>query len=101
SIQCYITDLGLSRPVNETDDGKVYGVMPYVAPEVLQRGEYTQKSDIYSFGIIATEILIGIPSYYNIPHDQFLAIKICQGLRPEFLNKFKIPPLLTDLIKRC
>jgi len=49
----HITDLGLCRPANETDKGKVYGVLPYVAPEVLCGKPYSQTSDIYSFGIIA------------------------------------------------
>ena len=30
----------------------VYGVLPYVAPEVLRGKKYTQASDVYSFGII-------------------------------------------------
>jgi serine/threonine protein kinase len=31
---CYITDLGLCRPVNEQDDEKkIYGILPYIAPE--------------------------------------------------------------------
>src|SRR5436190_9696221 len=49
---CLIADLGLCRPANEQDQkDKVYGVMPYVAPEVLKSKPYTQASDIYSFGI--------------------------------------------------
>src|SRR5438874_1651038 len=31
----YITDLGLCRPVGEKDKSRTYGVLPYVAPEVL------------------------------------------------------------------
>src|ERR1051325_6003275 len=46
-----ITDLGLCRPADETPsqsrDKKIYGVLPYVAPEVLRGKEYTQASDIY------------------------------------------------------
>ncbi|GBC18965.2 kinase-like domain-containing protein [Rhizophagus irregularis DAOM 181602=DAOM 197198] len=53
----YITDLGLYQPANvkysQGDHKKVYGVLPYVAPEVLRGDEYTQESDIYAFGIIA------------------------------------------------
>jgi serine/threonine protein kinase len=45
--------LGLSCPANEEDSGKIYGQMPYVAPEVLNNQPYTKASDIYSFGIIA------------------------------------------------
>ena len=49
-----ITDLGLCKPANEMSEkcGKsVYGVLPYIAPEVLNGKGYTQASDIYSFGI--------------------------------------------------
>ena len=100
--KCFITDLGLSRSASsKLEEGKILGVMPYVAPEVLRKGEYSQKSDIYSFGVIATEILTGMPPFYNIPHDQFLAVRICQGERPKLDGEVKIPRLLKDLIKRC
>src|SRR5205823_6608726 len=48
--ECYITDLGLCKPVDE-QDMKIHGVLPYVAPEVLRGKTYTQSADIYSFGI--------------------------------------------------
>ncbi|EXX58125.1 Skm1p [Rhizophagus irregularis DAOM 197198w] len=54
-----ITDLGLCRPVNvkssQNECKELYGVLPYVAPEVLRGKGYTQESDIYGFGIIAYE----------------------------------------------
>ncbi|GBC05701.1 hypothetical protein RclHR1_06390001 [Rhizophagus clarus] len=31
----YISDLGLCRPANEQNKEKIYGVLPYIAPEVL------------------------------------------------------------------
>jgi serine/threonine protein kinase len=97
----YITDLlGLCRPANETNkEDKVFGVMPYVAPEVLNSEPYTKASDIYSFGVVAYEVLSGLPPYYNQDHDIDLALKICQGLRPQF--QIKIPRLLEDLIEKC
>lgn len=97
---CCITDLGLCRPANETDEGKIYGVLPYVAPEVLTGKPCTLASDIYSFGIMAYELFSSLPPYHNIPHDLDLALKICQGLRPD-LDNIKMPQLLRDLIKRC
>ncbi|POG71910.1 kinase-like domain-containing protein, partial [Rhizophagus irregularis DAOM 181602=DAOM 197198] len=92
-INAYITDLGLCQPVNvkssQNSNKKIYGVLPYVAPEVLRGKKYTQASDIYGFGIIAYEICTGFPPYYDIAHDEFLAMKICKGLRP--MSNYKIP----------
>jgi serine/threonine protein kinase len=97
---CYITDLGLCKPVDEQDEKKIHGVLPYVAPEVLRGKTYTKSADIYSFGILACEILSGLPPYHNLAHDEFLALKICQGLRPKF-NNVKVPLLLENLIDQC
>ncbi|POG78640.1 kinase-like domain-containing protein [Rhizophagus irregularis DAOM 181602=DAOM 197198] len=96
----YITDLGLCQPANmKSDNKKIYGVLPYVDPEVLRGKEYTKESDIYGFGIIAYEICTGLPPYHDIAHDEFLAIKICHGLRPK--SNYKIPQLIFDTINRC
>ena len=99
-FKCYITDLGLCKPVDEQDENEIHGVLPYVAPEVLRGKTYTKSADIYSFGILAYEMLSGLPPYYNLPHDEFLALKICQGLRPKF-NNVKLPLLLQNLIDQC
>ncbi|CAB5389750.1 unnamed protein product [Rhizophagus irregularis] len=37
--------------------------------------------------------------FNDIPHDEFLSIKICKGLRPTISND--IPKLLADLIIKC
>jgi serine/threonine protein kinase len=81
----YISDFGLSGPANEQKlDDKVYGVMPYIAPEVLNGEPYTLSADIYSFGVVMTELSSGKPPFYNKKHDLNLALAICNGLRPEF-----------------
>ena len=100
-FQSKITDLGLCKPANtsQSNDKQIYGVLPYLAPEVLKRKEYTQASDIYGFGIIAYEVCTGLPPYHDISHDEFLAINICQGLRPK--SNYKIPQLILDIIQQC
>jgi len=99
---CHITDLGLSQPVNEAaTKNTIYGLMPYMAPEVLKGEPYTQKSDIYSLGMIMYEILTCLPPYAEQAHDINLALTILQGIRPQFPEKVKYPQLLVDLIKRC
>ncbi|PKC12172.1 kinase-like protein [Rhizophagus irregularis] len=75
-----ITDMGLCKPANynalENAENNIYGVLPYIAPEILRRQNYTKAADIYSF-----------------------AIKICNGFRPRF--NIKVPQLIVHLIKRC
>src|SRR5437773_1525079 len=88
------------QPANvKPSDKKIYGVLPYVAPEVLRGKEYTQASDIYGFGIIAYEICTGLPAYHNMAHEEFLAINICQGLRPQ--SNYVVPQLILDIIEQC
>ncbi|CAB5370338.1 unnamed protein product [Rhizophagus irregularis] len=47
-----ISDMELCGEVGNVDKPKFYGVMPYVAPEVLRGKDYTQAADIYSFDMI-------------------------------------------------
>jgi len=94
-----ITDLGLCKPaISQNNSNQIYGVLPYVAPEVLRGKKYTQASDIYGFGIIAHEFC-SLPPYHDTVHGEFLAIKICQGLRPK--SNYKIPQLILDIIQQC
>ncbi|POG82136.1 kinase-like domain-containing protein, partial [Rhizophagus irregularis DAOM 181602=DAOM 197198] len=93
--------MGLCKPADykENTKNKVYGVLPYIAPEVLRGQNYTKASDIYSFGIIMYELISGLPPYHDLSHDKNLAIKICLGLRQRF--HIKVPQLIVHLIKRC
>jgi serine/threonine protein kinase len=98
-----ITDLGLCRPANynelENAKNSIYGVLPYIAPEILLGQAYTKAADIYSFGIVAYEMISGLPPFHDVSHNENLAIKICQGLRPRF--NIKVPQLIVQLIKGC
>ena len=73
----FISDLGVCRQAHDE------GVMPYMAPEILQGNQYTKAADIYSFGIMMNEFLSEETPYNDISHDHFLAVKICKGLRPK------------------
>ncbi|RIB27699.1 kinase-like domain-containing protein [Gigaspora rosea] len=95
----YIADLGLSRKKEESDSEGIYGVLPYVAPEVLNKEMYTSAADIYSFGVIMAELSTGKPPHYDMDYNEELAIKICNGLRPEFSKD--IPECYIQLANQC
>ena len=81
----FVSDFGLSGPSNkQKSDDKICGVLPYIAPEVLNGEPYTLSSDIYSFGVIMTEFSSGKPPFHKRKHNASLALEICNGLRPEF-----------------
>jgi serine/threonine protein kinase len=99
-----ISDLGMCQPANKNKEQLVkeegiYGVLPYMAPEVLRGYQYKKAADIYSFGIIMNEFISEETPYNDIPHDHVLAIKICKGLRPKISKD--TPKLLADLIMKC
>ncbi|EXX60289.1 kinase-like domain-containing protein [Rhizophagus irregularis DAOM 181602=DAOM 197198] len=94
-----ISDLGLCELEQPDKVEKIYGVLPYVAPEVLHGRQYTKAADIYSFGIIMNEFLSEEIPFNDIPHDYILAVKICKGLRPVIYKG--MPKLLADLIMKC
>ncbi|RIA85659.1 kinase-like domain-containing protein [Glomus cerebriforme] len=78
-----ISDMGLCGEVENIDETKIYGVMPYVAPEILRGNSYTQSADIYSFGMIMYFVATGRQPFADFAHDELLALEICKGRRPE------------------
>src|SRR5436305_1949716 len=79
-----ISDLGMCQPADSNKEKKegIYGVLPYVAPEVLRGSQYTKEADIYSFGIIMNEFISEEITYNDIYNDHVLTVRICNGLRP-------------------
>ncbi|XP_048546577.1 disease resistance protein RGA5-like [Triticum urartu] len=65
-----ITDFGLSRRLSESKSRAItenkHGTMGYMAPEFINKGEITFKTDIYSLGVIIMEILMGHKDYSNV-----------------------------------
>ncbi|PKC15192.1 kinase-like protein [Rhizophagus irregularis] len=103
STFAYIGDFGFCMPANEclsnSTEKNIYGVIPYIAPEILRRKPHTLASDIYSLGIIINEIITGIPPFNKQPHDHLLVLDVCRGLRPNI--RAETPNSLRELIEKC
>ncbi|XP_074275089.1 leucine-rich repeat receptor protein kinase HPCA1-like [Silene latifolia] len=65
NLNAKVSDFGLSKPV--IDDGKghmmteVKGTMGYLDPEYYMTQKLSEKSDIYSFGVLMLELVTGKP----------------------------------------
>ncbi|CAB4433285.1 unnamed protein product [Rhizophagus irregularis] len=99
-IKIYISDMGLCGEVGNLDKTKIYGVIPYVAPEVLREKLYTKAADIYSFGMIMYFVATERQPFDDRAHDLCLTLDICNGIRPE-INEKAIPRCYINLMKRC
>jgi serine/threonine protein kinase len=97
---CKIGDLGLSRPANDIKkNNEIYGVIPYIAPEIFKKSAFSKESDIYSLGMIMWELTTGCKPFANVEHDHILIYKIIDGVRPEITED--TPLFYADLMKRC
>ena len=97
---CYVRDLGLCISESGSSDIKeIMGVMPYVAPELFKDGAYSKASDVYSFGILMWEISSEKKPFHEFIHDQLLALRIFNGLRPTITED--TPQFYRDLMQKC
>src|SRR5438874_2393402 len=66
--------------------------------KLLLKKPYTQKSDIYSFGMIMWEHTTGKKPFHDRPHDQYLMLDILKGERPQITDD--TPKFYAELMKR-
>jgi serine/threonine protein kinase len=97
---CFITDLGLCGPVDDKSSGKIYGITPYIAPEVFHEKKNTKESDIYSIGMLMWEIFAGHPPFDDRAHDGNLILNIViNGMRPPLLSN--MPDDCAQMMQKC
>src|SRR4051794_2174113 len=96
-----VGDLGLCQQTIDRKDNpnKIFGVIPYLAPEVLSRKPYTKESDVYSFGMIMWEFTTGKKPFHDRPHNHLLISDILNGERPQVTDD--TPKFYTELMKKC
>ena len=100
SIDAKIADTGLHGPVDkQISSQQIYGVVPFVAPEIFNGNKPTKASDIYSFGIIMWMLSAGKRPYCDKPHDKQLIQENCSGLRPKVVSG--TPPIFVELMLQC
>ena len=81
-----LTDFALAEPISKSVGASLAGTPAYLAPERWQGQGATVQSDIYAFGVMITEILVGArPFNIDSLNDEPLrewAIQHCQQTIP-------------------
>ncbi|RHZ61598.1 hypothetical protein Glove_346g195 [Diversispora epigaea] len=98
-----ISDLGFSQPANIDSnisrESQIYGIIPYMAPELFKNQPYSYASDIYSLGMIMWELTSGHRPFHDQEHGPKLILDILDGKRPEITED--TPERWSNIMKRC
>ncbi|WOG89745.1 hypothetical protein DCAR_0208984 [Daucus carota subsp. sativus] len=74
-LNAKISDFGLAKLDEEENthiSTRIAGTRGYMAPEYVMRGYLTDKADVYSFGIVALEIVSGKSNTNYMPKGEFM-----------------------------
>uniref|UniRef100_A0A0V0IDW2 non-specific serine/threonine protein kinase n=1 Tax=Solanum chacoense TaxID=4108 RepID=A0A0V0IDW2_SOLCH len=62
NFEAHVADFGLAKLAQDAESHittRVVGTFGYMAPEYASSGKLTEKSDIYSFGVVLLELITG------------------------------------------
>ena len=82
-----------------TLSGTVMGTLEYMAPEQAKAGEVDHRADIYAFGLILRDLLVGLRASGN-PLDD-LRERIEKGLPPLSSVDASLPETLDAVVWKC
>jgi predicted Ser/Thr protein kinase len=97
-----ITDFGLARLAAEQEisDSRA-GTPAYMAPEQLIGGQVTEKSDIYSLGLIIYEVFTGKPAYDAESKDELLRLRVSSPPAAPSTLAPDLDPEVERVIQQC
>jgi len=109
SRHAQVADFGIARAVSEaaasgpiTATGIVVGSPAYMAPEQASSDPMMDhRADIYAFGVLAYEVLTGMPPFTAPSAVQLVAAHMTRAPDPLGRHRPGIPESLEDVVLRC
>lgn len=98
ALNTKIADFGWTRFKADIMTNKI-GTYQWMAPEVISSEQYSEKADVFSFGIILWELATRKPPYREKTGQQVAQEVVKSGLRPPLPKK--CPEQFLSLMQRC
>ncbi|MCO7226327.1 serine/threonine-protein kinase [Pleionea sp. CnH1-48] len=99
--QIKIADFGIAQLIraDESADSN-YGSLAYMAPEVIMENNHTKASDLFSFGVIAFQLLTGQHPFGNLsPQKTSERILNNEKIEPNHLTEEMPKPLILLIVQ--
>ncbi len=104
-----VMDFGVAKAVTEstgahqlTSVGVALGTPSYMAPEQATADpQMDGRVDIYALGVLAYEMLTGLPPFHGLSPQQTLAAHVTQAPTPLGQRRPGLSPVLEGVVMRC
>ncbi|GAB1422062.1 hypothetical protein MASR2M15_22690 [Anaerolineales bacterium] len=97
-----LTDFGMARigASRLTQSGTIVGTLSYLSPEALQGEELDERTDIWAFGVMMYEMLLGFRPFPDAAPGALVHSILTQQVQPVDSYRPDVPLALADLISR-
>jgi serine/threonine protein kinase len=83
-----LTDFGIARAARGPREHELIGTARYIAPERIEGKAPTERSDVYSLGLVAYELIAGRPPNAEMDTEDLLRVRL-EG-RPPSLRSARV-----------
>lgn len=96
-----LCDFGLSilEPTDGSSLTERVGSPLWMSPEMLTKQAYTEKADVYSFGVCFWEFLSGEVPFGDVTQLEVLVQMVSSGQRPKISSSWNVD--ISQLIEQC
>ncbi|WP_438029578.1 protein kinase domain-containing protein [Sorangium sp. So ce233] len=99
-----VVDFGVAKAAGRfhtTEEGKIKGKLPYMAPEQLRGSDVTRRTDIYAAGAVLWEALVGQRLFDGTNEAEVLEQILYTVVEPPGRRVVGVPAALDDVVMRA
>jgi serine/threonine-protein kinase len=74
-----LTDFGIARAARDSEERELVGTARYIAPERVEGGPVTPRTDVYGLALVAYELLTGRPAFAGAESEDLMRDRLVRG----------------------